>query len=722
MTFEELDAMVQSGRRPTWPTGNRAPTHQHPDLFGGRPIPGWLVQFSVEQEVAGRSALLRETPPEALSSALQETMEVIQRWPVAVEPQRLVCDLLSALDRQEEAVVAWRRLHDQAVGDQSTLWGFATALADLGRHDELLAIMRRLHDQNDTPAIRHGLFVALLRAGRYTEARTLLSQWRQDDPSEFAAAEVLLKQGIVEFLAGEFYASRLALSQYRKPRDRSQSQRPWPSPADIERWKLSCFIEAGQYAEAIADVRQRFSVNHSLGRDLRQQLAFMLPPEQIELALAIANDLLANTGDQQGLEAKGLVVLLLYQAGRFDEAHRRLDEWLSDPLATNRPFYGELRVTVFAEEDRLDDAIEYVRAEARGEGDNRMRRWLMTYLAEANRYDDMEALGMEWIEQDPANEDLLDAALGHQRLEGRLASAERLLLAWQERIAAMRSAEEPPAVVPANSVAGLCRNVRGSLLDQLMVQHRYADAARHGRAFLTDDPNDVELLLMTASAIDQLGDFDAAAAMMVRAQELVMADDFLAPEPTGPLGDDEQRLPFRRLVTRARCLNNLGYLYADNGVKLDDAEKMIRQALDIEREYGGVSISTLDSLGWVQYKLGDSHMGQAGRTFQEVIAGSRRKAAADGSDEHAVLYDHAGDVYYRLRRRDDAIDMWRQALRLARGAELDQDTERIRREAPAKLAAVASGRVPPVAPLGEGVPDDLMRLDEDERIDREAAD
>ena len=151
-------------------------------------------------------------------------------------------------------------------------------------------------------------------------------------------------------------------------------------------------------------------------------------------------------------------------------------------------------------------------------------------------------------------------------------------------------------------------------------------------------------------------------------------------------------------------------------------EKMIRQALDIEREYGGVSISTLDSLGWVQYKLGDSHMGQAGRTFQEVIAGSRRKAAADGSDEHAVLYDHAGDVYYRLRRRDDAIDMWRQALRLARGAELDQDTERIRREAPAKLAAVASGRVPPVAPLGEGVPDDLMRLDEDERIDREAAD
>lgn len=74
--------------------------------------------------------------------------------------------------------------------------------------------------------------------------------------------------------------------------------------------------------------------------------------------------------------------------------------------------------------------------------------------------------------------------------------------------------------------------------------------------------------------------------------------------------------------------------------------------------------------------------------------------------QSAVVWDHAGDAYYRAERPDEAVVMWRRALDLAQAEEVPMaDVRKVLAGVPAKLQAAEDGEVPPVAPLGEGVPD-----------------
>jgi Flp pilus assembly protein TadD len=92
--------------------------------------------------------------------------------------------------------------------------------------------------------------------------------------------------------------------------------------------------------------------------------------------------------------------------------------------------------------------------------------------------------------------------------------------------------------------------------------------------------------------------------------------------------------------------NDLGYLYADRGQKLEQAEAMIRKALEEEPENG----SYLDSLGWVLYRRGK---------FQEALEPLEKAAKAQASD--ATILDHLGDVYFRLQEQAKARTAWEKA-------------------------------------------------------------
>jgi tetratricopeptide (TPR) repeat protein len=109
--------------------------------------------------------------------------------------------------------------------------------------------------------------------------------------------------------------------------------------------------------------------------------------------------------------------------------------------------------------------------------------------------------------------------------------------------------------------------------------------------------------------------------------------------------------------------NNLGYQMADRNVRLDEAERLIRRAIDADRlarkeiDAEGDNAAYLDSLGWVLFRRGD-------------LDGAREwlsKAAAlpDGADDPTV-WDHLGDVYARLDDPAKAKDAWRTALKLYR--------------------------------------------------------
>lgn len=107
--------------------------------------------------------------------------------------------------------------------------------------------------------------------------------------------------------------------------------------------------------------------------------------------------------------------------------------------------------------------------------------------------------------------------------------------------------------------------------------------------------------------------------------------------------------------------NNLGYQMADRNINLDDAERLIRRAIDTERSIrkaigeDGDNAAYLDSLGWVLFRKGKL---DEAREWLEKAA-----ALPEGADDPTV-WDHLGDVYAKLGQTGKAKEIWTKSLKL----------------------------------------------------------
>lgn len=106
----------------------------------------------------------------------------------------------------------------------------------------------------------------------------------------------------------------------------------------------------------------------------------------------------------------------------------------------------------------------------------------------------------------------------------------------------------------------------------------------------------------------------------------------------------------------SQALNYLGYLYVEDGINLDQAGVMISKALEIEPG----NAAYIDSLGWFYFK-----QGRLAQAIQEL-----EKAAGLMSDPE--IYDHLGDVYYKMNDPAKAGINWRKSL------EMDNTQEKIK--------------------------------------------
>lgn len=97
----------------------------------------------------------------------------------------------------------------------------------------------------------------------------------------------------------------------------------------------------------------------------------------------------------------------------------------------------------------------------------------------------------------------------------------------------------------------------------------------------------------------------------------------------------------------APALNYLGYMFAERGVRLDEALTLIERALSVDPDNGAY----LDSLGWTYYQM---------KQFDRAKIHLAR--AAEQLPSNSVVQDHFGDVLAALGRRDEAIAAWTRAL------------------------------------------------------------
>jgi tetratricopeptide (TPR) repeat protein len=95
--------------------------------------------------------------------------------------------------------------------------------------------------------------------------------------------------------------------------------------------------------------------------------------------------------------------------------------------------------------------------------------------------------------------------------------------------------------------------------------------------------------------------------------------------------------------TSSMTLNYLGYMLADRGVRLNEALKLIRKAVDQEPMNGAY----LDSLGWAYFKLGE---------YELAEDNLRRAVERDQTDP--TVHEHLGDLYEKTGRIRLAAAQW----------------------------------------------------------------
>lgn len=110
--------------------------------------------------------------------------------------------------------------------------------------------------------------------------------------------------------------------------------------------------------------------------------------------------------------------------------------------------------------------------------------------------------------------------------------------------------------------------------------------------------------------------------------------------------------------------NDLGYIMADNDVDLDEAEKYIRRAIELDRKQRKEqklpasldkdNAAYLDSLGWVLFKR--KQYVEAKKLFLQAIE------LEDG--QHIEIFDHLAETHLALGEKKEALAVWRKALEL----------------------------------------------------------
>ncbi len=141
------------------------------------------------------------------------------------------------------------------------------------------------------------------------------------------------------------------------------------------------------------------------------------------------------------------------------------------------------------------------------------------------------------------------------------------------------------------------------------------------RQALDAEPNDADLLIQLGSIQDRAGQ--------------------------QPEAEKTLRTLLQREPDNATALNNLGFFLAERNARYQEALPLIEKAVSIEP----LNASFLDSLGWVQYKMG--HLQEARTQLEKAISYTRR---------NGTIFEHLGDVLRDLGRLQEAKRYWETAL------------------------------------------------------------
>jgi tetratricopeptide (TPR) repeat protein len=183
------------------------------------------------------------------------------------------------------------------------------------------------------------------------------------------------------------------------------------------------------------------------------------------------------------------------------------------------------------------------------------------------------------------------------------------------------------------------------------------DAALNELKALPNSAKDREVLLMMSPIQDKAKRFEEERKTLDAADTLskTSAEKQVIEFARGVMYErqknyDAAEKAFRNVISaepnNAGALNYLGYMFADRGVRLDEAKQLISKALEIEP--GNPAYE--DSLAWVYY-----HQDQLDQAEAEM-----QKALLRIADD-PTMHDHLGDIYSKAGKLREALRQWEMA-------------------------------------------------------------
>ncbi len=155
----------------------------------------------------------------------------------------------------------------------------------------------------------------------------------------------------------------------------------------------------------------------------------------------------------------------------------------------------------------------------------------------------------------------------------------------------------------------------------------YDKAVSRYREYLNLDPNNAVVHFYLAADLDKQGQTKEAVSELKKAIKL---------NPDN-----------------AEALNYLGYLYAEQGINLNESLDLLKKALKLKPDSGYI----VDSLGWAYFKKG--RLDKALSELKRAV-----KLSAGRKEDDAIIREHLGDAYFKKGLVQSALRQWEKSLQL----------------------------------------------------------
>ena len=438
------------------------------------------------------------------------------------------------------------------------------------------------------------------------------------------------------------------------------------------------FLETGNYKQALSHMARVIELGGDIDFSALAARTGQLDPRTRAVLIDNLRQLTREFSDQQSIRLT--LVQLLGQNGEYQEA--LLEFQLLIQLVDLSPRLVMLQAQILQSAGDADQAIRVMRNGVREFGDDKnLRLGYSQLLVQNEQYEAAQAQFAALMELDPQDwETLFSMALLDMELENYERAVERFtqLARIDQRADEARyylgyiheQREEFDAAIAAyrevrigtqNFLAAQQQATRLAVQSgNLESAHAHLNQLSRGQPRLEILFNTIEsgVLIQNDFIPEAKGLLDTALNKYPNETDLLFAR-VLFYDNVGDRAGSEQDL--RQIILMqpedSRALNHLGYMLADQTDRHAEALDLIERAIAISPEDPAI----IDSLGWVQYKLG---------RYEEALANLQRAYELFPDPEVA---SHVGEVMWMMGREEQAKEVWRGALENQPDSELIQE-------------------------------------------------